>query len=236
MRARVLLALIVLLAFATPAVHGAAATIDPSTVKPKIVWKKIEFNARRKRETARYSLEHYGKRTYVLSNPHVIIEHYTDSTTFSSAWNYMNANVKHLGEFPGVCSHFLIDKDGTIYQLVNLNLRCRHAVGMNWTSIGIEHVGTSDRQILHNHRMMRASLHLTAWLMAKYGISWGNVIGHAEALNSPYHREKVRSWRCLVHSDWLRRDMRKYRRRLKVVLRHEGIPLGSKPDWQPSGC
>jgi len=200
MRARVLIALIALSALAAPRVHVAAAAIDPTTVKPTIVWKKISFNAKRKRQTAAYSLEHYGKRTYVLSHPHVIIEHYTDGPSFGSAWNYMDANVKHLGEYPGVCSHFLIDKDGTIYQLVNLHLRCRHAVGMNWTSIGIEHVGTSDRQILHNHRMMRASLHLTAWLMAKYGISWGKVMGRAQVTNTPSNGDGVGAWDFHVHT------------------------------------
>jgi hypothetical protein len=41
---------------------------------------------------------------------------------------------------------------------------CRHTVGLNWTSIGIEHVGTSDREILANPRQLHASLRLTAWL------------------------------------------------------------------------
>ena len=58
----------------------------------------------------------------------------------------------HLGELPGVCAHFVIDTDGTIYQLVNLRVRCRHAIGMNWTAIGIEHVGTSDGQMLSSRR------------------------------------------------------------------------------------
>jgi hypothetical protein len=72
--------------------------------------------------------------------------------------------------------------------------------------------------------------------MARFGINIGNVIGHAEALNSPYHRERYPSWRCLVHSDWLRKDMIKYRRRLKVVATNEGVPLGAGPQWEPSGC
>ena len=84
------------------------------------------------------------------ADPHVIVEHYTDGTTFSGAWATFAANSVHLGELPGVCAHFVIDTDGTIYQLVNLHVRCRHAIGMNWTAIGIEHVGTSDQQILSN--------------------------------------------------------------------------------------
>ena len=49
-----------------------------------------------------------------------------------------------LHELPGVCSHFVIDRDGTIYRLVPTSIMCRHTVGLNWTAIGIEHVGQSD--------------------------------------------------------------------------------------------
>ena len=67
---------------------------------------------------------------------------------------------------------------------------CRHTVGLNYTAIGIEHVGTSDAQILGNARQLQASLALTAWLMARYGIQLRNVIGHNESLTSPYHHER----------------------------------------------
>ncbi len=236
MRRAILAALIVIAILAAAAPVASAGSVPPSTIKPVIVWKRIPFGTHRKREMAAYSKRHYGTRTWRLRGPHVIVEHYTDGNSFDSAWNYMAANVRHLGEYPGVCSHFLIDTDGTIYQLVNLGIRCRHAIGMNWTAIGIEHVGTSDRQILHNRRMMRASLRLTVWLMDKYGISWGNVIGHAETLQSPFHHELYPSWRCMTHSDWLRKDMRVYRRRLKRKARKLGVPIGSPPQWVPSGC
>jgi N-acetylmuramoyl-L-alanine amidase-like protein len=233
----VLLSMATVASTATLALSAHAATApQPSTIKPPITWKKIPFGAKRKRQMAAYSKRHYGVRTWHLTDPEVVVEHYTDGTSFDSAWNYFAANGKHLGEYPGVCSQFIIDTDGTIYQLVNLGIRCRHAIGMNWTAFGIEHVGTSDRQILRNHAMMRASLRLTVWLMDKYGISWGNVIGHAETLQSPYHHELYASWNCQTHSDWQRRDMRVYRRRLKRLARHEGVPVGSKPRWVDNGC
>jgi N-acetyl-anhydromuramyl-L-alanine amidase AmpD len=52
-----------------------------------------------------------------LRSPHVIVEHYTDGTTFGGAWETFASNGVHLGELPGVCAHFLIDTDGTIYQV-----------------------------------------------------------------------------------------------------------------------
>jgi beta-N-acetylhexosaminidase len=131
-----------------------------------------------------------------------------------------------LRELPGTCAHFVVDRDGTIYQLVRLDTICRHTVGLNWTAIGIEHVGTSDAEILHDPRQLQASLRLTAWLMSRYHISLGNVIGHNESLTSPYHRELYAPWRCQTHADWNRADMDVYRRRLAAVARSEDIPLG----------
>jgi beta-N-acetylhexosaminidase len=209
---------------------------SPAEVRPEIVVRRIPFGARRKRQTAAYSRRHYGRRTYVLAHPRVVVEHYTDGTSFDSAWNHFASNALHLGEEPGVCAHFVIDTDGTIYQLVNLRIRCRHAIGMNWTAIGIEHVGTSAQQILGDHDMMRASLRLTAWLMLKYGISYGNVIGHAETLQSPYHRERYAAWRCKTHADFDRSEMRTYRRRLRRAAGRREVPVGAGPRWVDSGC
>ncbi len=57
-----------------------------------------------------------------------------------------------LGELPNVCSHFVVARSGRIFQLVNLRTRCRHTVGLNWTAIGIEHVGYGDSDVLDNRR------------------------------------------------------------------------------------
>jgi N-acetylmuramoyl-L-alanine amidase-like protein len=234
---RRLLLLVLALAVLVPEVPASAGDPpDPGAIQPKIVWKKIPFGAQRKRQMAAYSKRHYGERTYELTGPKVVVEHYTAGTSFDSAWNHFAANGTHLGEKPGVCAHFIIDTDGTVYQLVNLAIRCRHAIGMNWTAIGIEHVGTNARGILDSRRMMRASLRLTAWLMLRYGINVGNVIGHAETLESRYHREAYEAWRCSTHADWNHGEMRIYRRRLKRAAERLDVPVGAGPQWVDSGC
>jgi N-acetylmuramoyl-L-alanine amidase len=195
--------------------------------RPPIVSKPIPFSAQRRAETARYAERHYGLHTSKLLHPHVIVEHYTASTTFSSAWNTFASDApdSELHERPGTCAHFVIDRDGTIYQLVSLTTICRHTVGLNWTAIGIEHVGTSDASILSNPRQMRASLELTLWLMHRYDISLPNVIGHSESLTSHYHRERYAPWRCQTHADWRHADMVTYRRRLRSLARSEHVPV-----------
>lgn len=227
-------------AFGGP-LRASATALEPlrvtaAALEPPIVWKRIPFGKLRKRQTAAYSERHYGQRTYVLADPQVIVEHYTDGESLASAWNYFAANVRHLGEMPGVCSHFLVDADGTIVQLVNLSLRCRHTIGLNYTAIGIEMVGTSGREILHRPPELRAALRLTLWLVARFGIQVRNVIGHAESLMSPYHDERYASWRCQTHSDWQHVDMQVFRRKLKRMARRAGVPIGPRPDWVDPNC
>jgi beta-N-acetylhexosaminidase len=184
--------------------------------QPPIIHDPIPFGAKRKAEMRAYARRHYGLDTALLKNPKVIVEHVTVSTTFSAAFNTFAADVpdQELHELPGTCAHFIVDRAGKIHQLVSLRYMCRHTVGLNYTAIGIEHVGMSDAQVLGDARQMRASLRLTRWLQAKFGITTKNVIGHAESLSSPYHRERVKRLRRQTHGDWTHADMRVYRSRL----------------------
>jgi beta-N-acetylhexosaminidase len=184
--------------------------------QPAIVWRPIPFGAKRKQETAAYARRHYGIDDFHLRHPHVIVEHYTVTATFQQTFNTFAPDVpdSELHELPGTCAHFVVDRDGTIYQLVRLSIMCRHTVGLNYTAIGIEHVGSSDAQILADKRQLAASLRLTRWLRCRYGIAVKNVIGHSESLSSPYHRERVARLRTQTHADWTHADMRTYRRRL----------------------
>jgi N-acetylmuramoyl-L-alanine amidase len=197
------------------AVLRAAPTAAASQARPGIVWRKIPFGATRRAQTRAYAKRHYGTATATL-RPKVIVEHFTASSTFSSAYDTFAANAPdvELHERPGVCAHFIVDKDGTIYQLVSLKLICRHTVGLNDRAIGIEHVGMSDGEILGRPRQLRASLRLTRWLQSRYGIRTRDVIGHAESLSSPYHHERVARLRTQTHGDFARPAMRRYRAKL----------------------
>ena len=187
-------------------------------IQPHIVWKPIPYGPKRRAEMAQYAEKHYGFRSWVL-HPKVIVEHYTANESFSATWNAFAADVPdpELGELPGTCAHFVVDRDGTIYQLVPLNVMCRHTVGLNDVAFGIEHVGTSDAEVLHDAAQLRASLLLTRWLMARFHISLANVIGHNESLSSPYHKELYRPWAHQTHGDWTRPDMNVYRAKLAAT-------------------
>ena len=114
---------------------------------------------------------------------------------------------------------------------------CRHTVGLNWTAVGIEMVGTSDRQVLRNLAQLRSVVMLTAWLMQRLDIRLRNVIGHNESLDSPFHHELVASWRCQTHGDWQHADMVRLRADVARYLRRFGVAPG--PPWRAhpqAGC
>lgn len=187
--------------------------------KPHVVWKPIPFGPQRKAEMAAYAQRHYGIRSWRL-HPKVIVEHFTGSDSFSSAWNTFAANTPdpELGELPGTCAHFIVDRDGTIYQLVRLTVMCRHTVGLNYVALGIENVGTSDGEILRDRAQLRSSLALAAWLVGRFHIRIRNVIGHSESLSSPYHRELYAPWAHQTHGDWKHLDMDVFRSKLRALL------------------
>jgi beta-N-acetylhexosaminidase len=196
------------------AIVGARGVL--AALRPAIHQWPIPFGPARRREMAAYSLRHYGEDTYALREPKVIVEHFTDTATAGEAYNTFAPDVPdaELHELPNTCAHFLVERSGRIDQLVSLTLRCRHTVGLNWTAIGIENVGFSDREILADPAQMQASLTLTRWLRCTYAITLTNVIGHNESLSSPYHRERVAALRHQTHSDWNSADMHVYRTRL----------------------
>lgn len=201
---------------------AAAATGTPTTPisgsnpKPDIVKSMIPFPAKRQQEMKAYAKRHYGMNTYLLQEPKVIVEHYTETSTYQQAYNTFAPDVadSELHELPGTCAHFIIDKDGTIHQLVSLKIMCRHTVGLNYTAIGIEIVGSSETEIIKRKKQYDAAQALTKWLQDQYNIDTANVIGHNESLSSSYHKENVARLKTQTHDDWNKKYMDTFRKDL----------------------
>jgi N-acetylmuramoyl-L-alanine amidase len=202
------------------AFFAAAALVAPAPAPPPApaarppvhAW-LIPFGARRRSEMAAYSARHYGERTWRLRRPRVIVEHVAVAGSAGAVRATFAPDTRdpELGELPNVCSHYVVDARGAIFQLVPVSIRCRHTVGLNWTAIGIEHVGFRDADVLDRRRELRASLRLTRWLRCRFGIGMHDVIGHAESLSSRYHHERVARLRRQTHGDMRRPAMRRYR-------------------------
>jgi N-acetylmuramoyl-L-alanine amidase len=190
--------------------------------RPKISKHPIPYGKKRRRQMARYSKRHYGRARWRLESPKVVVLHFTAGDSYASAWNHFASNAPNRGELPGVCAQYMIKKGGAIKQLVPPTVRCRHAIGLNYTAIGIEMVQETgrgshwaDRQILERKPQITSALKLVRYLRARFGIRMSNVIGHAMANNSRYFKD-LQGWTS-DHTDWLWRDVKVFRRRLRKI-------------------
>ncbi len=191
--------------------------------RPAVHDNRIDYSHGRKREMAAYSKRHYGERRWHLKDPRVIVLHYTAGPTWQSARSAFASNAPNEGELPGVCSHFVVAQNGGIHEIVRPTIRCRHTIGLNYTAIGVEMVqeqdGSShhtDEDILRRRRQISHAVHLVAYLQQRYGIKLKNVIGHAMANSSPYFKD-LEGWRN-DHSDWQRKDVKRFRQLLRKRL------------------
>jgi N-acetyl-anhydromuramyl-L-alanine amidase AmpD len=207
---------------ATPAGAGAwpGDLSFRAEAKPEIRADHISYGGERKRQMARYSKRHYGEREWRLADPKAIVLHFTASDSYSSVWNTFDSNAPSLGEPPGVCAHYVIEQNGTIDELVPPRIRCRHTIGLNHVSIGIEMVQAAgpgshwaDQQILDRRPQIRAALRLVRWLQTRYDIPTNEVIGHSMANDDRYF-EDLQGW-VNDHTDWLKRDVKEFRQRLR---------------------
>lgn len=188
--------------------------------KPPVVEKFIPYGNARKKQMAGYSYRHYGVRTWRLSDPKAIVLHYTVSRNWQSPWNLFASNSPAPGpagsrpERPGGCTHFLVAKNGKIIQLAPLTTMCRHAIGINDRSIGIEFVEMSSASnVLARPKQMRAGLALVRWLQDQTQVTTENVIGHRMVNDSPYFHERAAGWRN-DHTDWSATQVRAFRAQL----------------------
>jgi N-acetyl-anhydromuramyl-L-alanine amidase AmpD len=199
-----------------------AAVAEAPAPKPTIAEDHIPYPKARKRQMARYSKRHYGKRVWRLRDPKVIVLHFTGGNSYESAWNHFASNAPNRGELPGVCTHYIIRKNGRINEVVRPGIRCRHAIGLNHVSLGIEMVQPTGagshwaaQQILKRRPQIRAALRLTRYLRDQYDVKMKNVIGHAMANDSRFFKD-LRGW-VNTHVDWLRRDVKIFRKRLAKI-------------------
>jgi N-acetyl-anhydromuramyl-L-alanine amidase AmpD len=204
----------------TAATIALLAVASAASAKPRIHEDPISYGAHRKAEMAAYSHRHYGAREYRLTDPQVIVLHFTATDSYSAVWSTFDSNAPSMGELPGVCSHYVIEQDGTINQLVPPTIRCRHTIGLNYTAIGIEMVQATgqgshwaDQQILARGPQISSALALVRWLQSRYEIPTGEVIGHAMANDDPHFKDRE-GW-VNDHTDWLKRDVKEFRKRLR---------------------
>jgi len=181
-------------------------------VRPPFIFDPIPWGVDRQRQMAAYSMRHYGEYEWRLT-PKQIVLHYTVSNTYKSVWwDWSSPGTPYYayGELPRPAAHFVIDKDGTIYCTVPVNLRVRNAIGLNHVAIGIEFVEMSSADnIFARNRQRNAGVALVRWLEYRYRIPKTDVIGHGFANSSRYFKDLL--GRKNTHVDWNPAQVRRFR-------------------------
>jgi len=147
--------------------------------------KYVVVNGIRKELSKAYIREHYGidvDSPAII--PKIIVVHWTGLDSLEGSYNsfknaYLSPNRKEIsrGGPLNVCAHFLIDQDGTVYQLLPPLYFARHVIGLNYYAMGIENVGGLKREL--TEKQLQANEKLIRYLVAKYS-TIEYVIGHYE--------------------------------------------------------
>jgi N-acetylmuramoyl-L-alanine amidase len=163
-----------------PSCHSDSDT----TYKLKIVQRPIPYGEERRRLSLEYLEKRHG---IVQSKPHIrprmIVLHYTAQGTAESTIRYFSgsriedARSYNSARSPlNVSSHYLVDRDGTVYQLMGDTMFARHAIGLNHCAIGIENVGSDKNPLTPQQAAANAAL--IEKLASRHRIDY--LIGHQE--------------------------------------------------------
>jgi hypothetical protein len=99
-----------------------------------------------------------------------IILHCTEGSLASALAEFQKSDGRQ------VSAHYIIDRNGDIYQMVSDSDRSNHCMGANQYSIGIEHVGSETDSL--TDPQAAASAALIRWLLEQYQIPRTNIFGH----------------------------------------------------------
>ncbi|MDF4203064.1 peptidoglycan recognition family protein [Maribacter sp. SA7] len=175
-----------------------------STTKT-IVEYPITFNEERKLLTLEYLQNRYGlEQDSPKIEPKMIVLHWTVIPTFEESFEAFNPvtlpnwrpDIKNVSGL-NVSSQFMVDRDGTIYQLLPETTMARHVIGLNHCAIGVENVGGSEDLPLTKEQL-KSNIWLVKYLKDKYDIDY--LIGHYEYTlfeNHPLWLEKDEGYRTV---------------------------------------
>lgn len=150
----------------------------------KIVNKPINYSEERVRLSLEYLKDHHGltQKTSTIV-PKMIVLHYTAGGTVESNHKYFNKthlesarNTLKKQSTLNVSSQYIVDRDGTIYQLMEPNMFARHTIGLNYCAIGVENIGSKKQPL--TEKQVAANAQLVRYLTKKYKIEY--LIGHSE--------------------------------------------------------
>lgn len=193
----------------------------------KLINKPIVFDEERQRLSIEYLARRHGiQRKEPSITPKMIVLHWTAIPTLEETFDAFNPSV-----LPGrpdlqaasklnTAVPFLVDRDGTIYQLLPDTTFARHCIGLNHCAIGIENVGNNDL----TDAQLEANVQLVRYLKQRYNIEY--LIGHYEYqdfIGTPLWKETDPNY-LTEKTDPGKTFMKNVRQRVKD-LKLKGSPL-----------
>ncbi|MCX5743396.1 MAG: peptidoglycan recognition family protein [Proteobacteria bacterium] len=175
------------------------AAAPPDATSPPIVDAPMAWSAERAQLTLDYRRRHVdAQATDLTIEPRVIVLHYTAGGSAEGTRAYFDAPrieaeraILARAGAVNVSSHFVVDRDGTIFQLQPETRFARHCIGLNHVAIGIENVGDEARWPLTDAQVA-ADAALIRALVARHPIT--HLVGHHEVTSkrgrTPYYVER----------------------------------------------
>jgi N-acetylmuramoyl-L-alanine amidase len=159
-------------------------------------YKPIIFDSVRSQLSLQYLQQRHGlTQSQPTIKPVMIVLHWTAIPSLEKTFDVFNRSTlpvarKQIASASAlnVSSQYLVDRDGTIFQLLPDTVFARHVIGLNYCAIGVENVGGNDNPL--TEAQLEANEQLIRYLKTKYAIEY--VIGHYEYkqfIGTPLWRE-----------------------------------------------
>lgn len=150
----------------------------------RTIYKPIIFDSQRSALSLEYLKDRYGIiQTMPSIKPVIIVLHWTAIPSLEKTFDVFNRSTLpdarkgiQYASTLNVSSQYLVDRDGTIFQLMPDTLFARHVIGLNYCAIGVENVGSGKNPL--TKAQLKANVQLIRYLKGKYPIEY--VIGHYE--------------------------------------------------------
>ncbi len=153
----------------------------------QIIQNPIEFGKLRIELSKDYIKAHYNiDANDIKITPKIIMIHYTGIDDFEKSMDRFAPSIL-LSDRPdiakagivNVSAHFMVERDGTIHQLMPLDFMARHVIGLNYNAIGIENVGGEDHKPNLTVEQLSSNINLVNYLKKEFK-SIEFVAGHSE--------------------------------------------------------
>lgn len=159
--------------------------------------------------TRKYSNRYYGINDYELKDPKIIVIHYTVIPDLEQTLRYFKGDTlesarKNIYQksLLNVGIHYVIDKNGLIYNLLPDSVMARHLVGFNHVSLGIENIAKDSTDL--TKPQLNSNVLLIKHLLESHP-SLEYMIGHNE-----YHLDSLPHYKYMKSSDSTYLPYKKY--------------------------